>query len=95
MAWLVVNGFHVFTATYRLLTWPSSVRLYLSAEQVQVLHDTTGNERYSVEVPVTEFPYDIELMQDRRFDVLTLSLFNLLLLGWLWWKGRGRLLREA
>ena len=90
VALLVVNGLYVSTAAYRLLSGPSSVRLYLSEEHVQVLHDSAGNEKYSVEVPVTEFPYDMELMQDRRFDLLTLSLVNLLGVGWFWWKGRGR-----
>jgi hypothetical protein len=81
VALVLVNGSGVFVASNRLLTWPSSVHLFFSAEQVQVYHDTAGNEDYSVEVPVKEFPYEVQLNQHFRFDLLWLSLFNLLLLG--------------
>ncbi len=74
------NGTAVIRSTYTLVTWPSSVKLWLSSEQVRVYQDTDGGPCYWVTLPVKEFPYDIQLQQRLRFQLFGLALINLLLL---------------
>jgi hypothetical protein len=76
----VLNCIYLANAIYQVATWPSSVSLRLSAEQVTVLRDTTGKTEYEARVPLKEFPYDMQLRQQHRDDLLYCSLFNVLLL---------------
>ena len=80
VALAVVNCVYFLNAAYRVSTWPSSASLILPGEQVTVLHDATGRAEYEVQLPLKEFPYEMELQQHHRFDLLWLSSINLLLI---------------
>jgi hypothetical protein len=77
----VVNCICLFNAANRLVHWRSSVSLILPKEQVTVLRDTAGAEMFEVRLPLNEFPYEIELEQQYRFDLLGAVSLNLLLLA--------------
>jgi len=93
--WLVValtilNCMYFLNATYRVFTWPSSVSLFFSDEQVTVGHDAQGHAEYLARVPLKTFPYDVQLQQQHRYDLLWCSSVNLLLLTaimWSYWQG--------
>jgi hypothetical protein len=83
--WIVIaltiyNGFALFQGLREVVYWPSSAKIWLSREQVKVYHDTDGTERYRATVPLKEFPYDLELQQSHRFDLLSTGAVNLILL---------------
>ena len=92
--WLVValtifNCSSFLNATHSVFTWPSSVSLFFSDEQVTVRHDAQGHAEYEARVPLKEFPYDVQLQQQHRYDLLWCSSVNLLLLIamlWSYWK---------
>jgi len=92
--WLVVamigvNCVCLFNGIYQAVTWPSSVSLFLSAEQVAVRRDAQGHAEYEAKVPLTEFPYNVRLQQQYRYDLLACSSYNLLLLIailWSYWQ---------
>ena len=76
-------------ASVSVFTWPSSVSLFFSDEQVMVRHDAQGHADYEARVPLKEFPYDVQLQQQHRYDLLWCSSVNLLLLIailWSYWK---------
>jgi hypothetical protein len=52
----------------------------LSKEQVAVYHDAAGKVEYRATVPLKEFPYDLQLEQRHRFDLLWVGSVNLILL---------------
>ena len=76
---LFCNVSALINLTFQVLSWPSTVELSLSDAQVQVYHDTNGKSNYVATVPVKEFPYDVQLKQGLRFDVLVFIAVNLLL----------------
>ena len=74
--WIVIvltiyNGFALFHGLREVVYWPSSAIIWLSSEQVKVYHDTDGTESYRATVPLKEFPYDLELQQRHRFELLS------------------------
>ncbi len=77
---LFCNVSALINLTFQVLSWPSTVELSLSDAQVQVYHDTNGKSSYAATVPVKEFPYDVQLKQGLRFDVLVFIAVNLLLI---------------
>lgn len=83
--WLVIaltvyNCFALIRGFQDLATWPSSAFLMLPKEQVKVYHDAAGTEEYGVTVPLKEFPYDLQLVQSHRTDLLWVGAVNLVLL---------------
>ncbi len=83
---LFVNGSNLCATAFHLFTWPDSVELSFSSDQVKVYHDANDNadDWYMVEVPLKAFPYDIALKQATRFHLVGICLINVLLLGmWL------------
>jgi hypothetical protein len=83
--WLVValtfiNGTSLFGTIHQVATWPSSASLFFSAELVTVRYDTQGNADYEAKVPLKEFPYEVQLGQQHRYDLLSSTCVNLLLL---------------
>ena len=83
--WLVIaltvyNCFALINGLQDLATWPSSAFLMLSKEQVKIYHDAAGTEEYGVTVPLKEFPYDLQLEQRHRADLLWVGAVNLFLL---------------
>jgi hypothetical protein len=93
--WLVValtvfNSNAFLYATHSVFTWPSSVSVFFSAEQVTVRHDAQGHAEYEVKVPLKERPFEVQLQQEHRHELLWCSLGNLLLLTaivWSYWQG--------
>jgi len=61
-------------------TWPNSAFVMLPKEQVTVYHDAAGSESYGVTLPLKEFPYDVQLEQNHRTDLLWIAVVNLVLL---------------
>jgi hypothetical protein len=80
VAMLGINCLYLAHGIYQVVTWPSSVSLFLSADQVIVRHDTQGHADYEAKVPLKEFPYEAQLQQHYRYDLLWCSSVNLLLL---------------
>jgi hypothetical protein len=91
--WLVVamfgmNCVYLSNGIYQVVTWPSSVSLNFSSEQVTVLHDAQGHADYEAKVPLKEFPYEVQLQQQHRQDLLWCASVNLLLLIAILWSYR-------
>jgi len=92
--WLMValtifNCISFLNATHLVFTWPSSVSVIFSAEQVTVLHDAQGHAEYEATVPLKTFPFDVQLEQQHRHDLLSYSSVNMLLLTailWSYWQ---------
>ncbi len=83
--WLVIaltvyNCVALIKGIHDLATSPSSAFLMLPKEQVKVYHDAAGTEEYGVTVPLKEFPYDLQLEQRHRTDLLWIGAANLVLL---------------
>jgi hypothetical protein len=80
VALTVINCLSIFQGTYRLFTWPNSASLMVPREQITVYHDATGDAEYKVQLPLKEFPYNLQLQQQYRYDLLSVSSFNLILI---------------
>lgn len=86
--WILValvgfNSLALVQYSAQLLTWPATAKVMLSSAHVNTKIVSTmadGTTYYSAEVPLKEFPFDVKLKQNRRFDLVTLSAGNLLLL---------------
>ena len=83
--WIVIvltiyNGFALLQGLWEVIYWPNSATISLSKEQVKVYHDTHGTESYRATVPLKEFPYDLQLQQSHRFELLSTGAVNLILL---------------
>jgi hypothetical protein len=83
--WIVVllsaiNLSGSFRGAYGLIAGPSSATLMLPRERVLVSRDATGKEWYMVDLPLNEFPYNVELEQRFRSEFLWSSLGNFVLL---------------
>ena len=67
--------------SYHVLTWPDSVTLHVTSDEVKAYRDAAGVETYRVQVPLKTFPYSVALRQHHRFDPLWLASVNVVLLA--------------
>jgi hypothetical protein len=80
IALIVFNSLALTQSAYQLFAWPSTAELVLSGQEVRVTYSADGSPNYVVNVPLTVFPFDIELRQRIRFEPVSLASVNLLLL---------------
>ena len=58
-----LNCVYLINGIGQAITWPSSVSLFFSDEQVTVRYDAQGHPEYEARVPLKEFPYDVQFQQ--------------------------------
>lgn len=86
IAWILVaiviyDLMALLNSSYRVLNWPDAATVYVSADHTTRYQHADGSEEYKVEVPLKEFPYDVQLQQHCRFDLVWVSSTNLVLLA--------------
>lgn len=82
LALLVFVNFSNFCGSaYHLFTWPDSAEISVASDDVQVTTGYNGSPHYLVEVPLKEFPYEIQLNQQYRTKLPLVTLVNLFMAG--------------
>jgi hypothetical protein len=76
----VYNAAALASGVHRVLISPDKAVVYLTSHEVNVSRNVAdGSPMYEVSLPLKEFPFDAQLQQDHRSDLLWVSSVNLLL----------------
>ncbi|MEQ8838439.1 MAG: hypothetical protein RID07_16665, partial [Lacipirellulaceae bacterium] len=82
---VVANFSNLLRGAEQLYRSPERVTLSFESDLVKVGLDEQENKHYFVDVPLREFPYEIQLNQHNRTDLVFLASVNLILLGTLYY----------